>query len=594
MEANRCNACDRRLNAYKKTEPRRVASVRLGAMGVVESQARCGECTGKIYGSECLFEFAPPGEGYAYDTIAFVGWQYFREGLNTKAIAKKFQERTGARLPERTVSDRIREFIEYVACAHEKAARRLRAEFAAHGGYVAGFDGTWELGSEVLLLCTGRVEGRTWVLGAEKLGTENEAGVAKLAKRIRRQFGPWLAALRDLSPAICNGISEAAKGGRQFACHSHFVREVGKKLLGPRRQDLLDAFQKWDVTRQLSSMRKYARRILKEKTTGENARALEVLLESPQEKCELSNSKLSRGLTCVWSQWLRAYRRDGKGRSFPFAHPELNYVERCKKAYEALEKLSKKRFKDASAKKSVERLLEILRPVCQAPDFTAPTRAYRETLSEFKRFRTALRTPHQRARTCEWTGPVEDRRRQAEALEQLLVDYVAEVETRLGGRLSRERRRCLDIIAKDMEKHWPYLQGHVLILPDEAGWRVVVVDRTNNALEFVFCETKRDHRKRNGQRHVGRELQSLPAEAALTLNLRDQRYMELVYGGEGWQRLAEVFPRVHHLVEKRRAENKDVPLQDIRLRPKQLSDSDMPERFAAVYEHQLTTAEPVE
>jgi hypothetical protein len=593
VEAERCKVCGGPLKAYKTTASRRIASVCLGGLRVVESQARCGECNGSVYGSESLLEFAPPGEGYAYDTIAFVGWSYFREGLSTKEIAKEFEERTGVRLPERTVSDRIREFLEYVGCVHEESARRLRADFAAQGGYVAHFDGTWELGGEVLFLCIGRVGGRTWVLGADKLGTENEEGVAKLADRIRRQFGPWLAAVRDLSLAIHKGLSRVAKGGRQFACHSHFVRDVGKKLLGPRRQDLLEAFRTWDVTRQLSTMRTYARRILKEEATGETARALEVVLECPHGECELSSSMLSRGLTCVWSQWLRAYRRDGKGQSFPFAHPELDYVERCKKAYEALEKLSKKRFQDVWAKKSVERLLEILRPVCRAPDFTTATHAYRESLSELERFRRALRTPHQRARAYEWTGSVEDRERQADALEQLLTDYVAEVEARLGGRLSGERRRCLEIIAKDLEKHGPYLQGHALIVPDEAGWRVVVVDRTNNALESVFCETKRAHRRRNGQRHVGRELRSLPAEAALTLNLRDKRYMDVVYGGEGWHRLAEVFPRVRPLVEKRRAESKDVPLEDIRLRPKQLSDCDMPERLARVYDHQLTTPEAV-
>lgn len=593
-ESDRCKECGKLLKAYKTTEPRRVVSVGLGGMRVVESQASCSECAGRIYRSESLRDFVPSGEGYAYDTIAYVGWQYFRECVNIKAISKELKERTGTRLPERTVSDLIRKFVDYVACAHEAAAPRLQAEFARCGGYVVHIDGAWEPGSEVVVLCIARAEGRTWVLGAEKLGTENEKGVAKLAKRIRGDFGLWLAAVRDLSTPIANGLSSAAKGVPQFACQSHFVRDVGKKLLGPRRQDLVDAFGKCDVTGELSAMRKYARRILKEEARVESAGALELLLESPQEESQLSNSMLSRGLTCLWSQWLRAYRRDGKGQSFPYAHPELSYIERCKRAYEALEDLSKKRFEDTSAKKSVDKLLEILKPVCKSPDFVAATRKYREALREFEKFRAALRSPHQRARMYEWTGSFEDRIRQAEALKQHLADYVSQIEKRLGGRLSSERRRCLEIITNDIKKHWSHLQGHVLILSDEGDSRVVVVDRTNNVLELLICENKRDHRRRNGQKHVGRELQSLPADAALTLNLKDERYMEVVYGGQGWQSLAEVFPLVQHMVEKRRAEKEDVLLQDIRLRPKQLSAPDMPERLAAVYEHQLTTDEIVE
>lgn len=590
VQEQRCEACGHALTAYKSTERRRLVSVRLGVIHAIEMQRACDECEGAVARSRALQAFAPPGGQYTYDAIAFVGWLYFRKGLNLQAIQTRFKKRTGRRLPRRTASHLVRLFVEYVACVQAAAGPGLREELARAGGYVLHIDGTCEPGSDVLLLAVARVDGRTWVLGAQKFATENEDGVTEFARTIRRDFGVWLAAVRDLARALENGLANAANGVRQFACQSHFVRDVGKKLLEPGRQALVAAFRQWNVTPRLSQARKSARRVLKAQACAESARALKALLESPQHPSDLSTSTLHRGLTCLWSQWLRAYRRDGKGRTFPFAHPELNYVQRCQRAYDELQELGQRRFQEAWVKRSVHKLLEILRPVCEHSDFLDATRRYREALSEFDKLRAALRMPHQHARTCAWTGSVHDRVRQAEAFDQHLSDYRESVDKRLCGRLTAERRRCLEIIAGDLKRHWPYLRGHALMLDHEAGSRVLMVDRTNNLLESLIRDTKRAYRRRNGNKHVGRELQSLPAEAALTLNLRDERYMELVYGGEGWECLARAFPRVYDRVHNHREQEQDMPLCDIRLRPKELANPDLPDLLAAVYEHQLTEA----
>lgn len=586
-EAEECEKCGGRLGAYKTTTPRLVVSMRLGVMPVVEIQKRCEDCGEFVARSEALRRFVPPAERYAYDTIAFVGWRYFVDALNVRAIQQRVKKRTQMRLPRRTVSDLLRKFLEPVAAVHDSRAERIRAEFARLGGFVLHVDGTWDGDTEVLVLGVGRAGRHTWVLAADKLVTEHEHGVAKLAGRIRRNFGVWLAAMRDLSSGITNGLSQAAEGVRQFDCQAHFIRVVGKKLLKARREELADDLRKGDLTRRLSEMQKYARRVLKEQAPEETQEALKVLLESPEQETDLSSSVLDRSLTCLWSQWLRAYRRDGKGQSFPFAHPELNYLERWIRACQVLRELSQKNFKDPGVKKSVDKLLSILKPVCEAPKVIADLARYRQARSEFEKFRKALRTPHRHACTCEWTGSLEERLQQVKTFEQHLPNYLEQCEQRLQSRLSEERRRCLKIIVEDLKKRWSYLRGHVLVLGDDAAGRVVIVDRTNNVLESLIDTNKRDHRRRNGQKHVGRELQNLPADAALTLNLRDDEYMEKVYDGTGWQRLAEVFHTVHDLVQKRRHESSHVRLCDAQLGQKQLASAETPGQFAAVYEEHL-------
>ena len=57
-----------------------------------------------------------------------------------------------------------------------------------------------------------------------------------------------------------------------------------------------------------------------------------------------------------------------------------------------------------------------------------------------------------------------------------------------------------------------------------------LVDRTNNILEGFFDTMKHDERRRGGRKNLAKDLEDLPAGAALAYNLNDPDYVEILCG----------------------------------------------------------------
>jgi hypothetical protein len=568
----------------KCTQRRRIVSARWGVVEAIEVQRVWKDCPqGPVLRSGSLSALAGAGKRYAYDTIALVGWLYFREELNVAQVRERFHAASGIWIPPRSIVQMIHEFVEFHACVQEAAGDRIREEIQRHGGYVLHVDSTYEPGSEVLVVCLGRVGAWAWVLGSLKSATESQEAVTTVLKDVRDTYGLWRGAVRDLSGTIHKALERTAPGVAQFACHWHFLCDLGKKLLQPARQLLAQALDKYKLSSQLKEAKKDARQALKKQAPESQARSLAAVLECPESDRLLEPLALSRGLECVWSQWLRAYRRDGKGASFPFSHPEVDYVRRCQKAYPVLRSWAQASSPDAAVRRTVERVFAIVRPVCEQEMFGEGILRYQQARKEFDEIRDVLRIAHRRGRVDAQIQSAQARACQAEQIEQSLADYQNRLKQRLADCPEGETLRCLTIITGQLEKHGSTLTGHVLATPQGVGSGRIVADRTNNVLETLFGRDKQGHRRRNGHKNVGREIRGLPPDAPKVLNLSDERYMNLVYGGQDWLAMARLFPTVTNRVAGRRAQERQVPLYDFRLRPRQQADGEIPEQISKVY-----------
>lgn len=100
---------------------------------------------------------------------------------------------------------------------------------------------------------------------------------------------------------------------------------------------------------------------------------------------------------------------------------------------------------------------------------------------------------------------------------------------------AEDHRKAIDIILRHLDDHGRNLWGHVIRLPAttaETG-SVRVVDRTNNSQEGLFHSIKHNERRRSGRRTLTKDLEDLPAAAALAVNLRYPDYVELMCGHLG-------------------------------------------------------------
>jgi hypothetical protein len=72
--------------------------------------------------------------------------------------------------------------------------------------------------------------------------------------------------------------------------------------------------------------------------------------------------------------------------------------------------------------------------------------------------------------------------------------------------------------------------GHVIPLPAAAGSGVHVVDRTNLILESFWHQLKHGERRRSGRKVLTYDFEGLPAAAALTCNLEQTDYVQILCG----------------------------------------------------------------
>ena len=95
----------------------------------------------------------PRHGNYAYDIIVEVELQRFKRHRQNNEIQKDLQKSYGLALPESSINDLANRFLDYLAAVHYANAAVIRQMFADNGGYVAHFDGTCEVGTDILPQC---------------------------------------------------------------------------------------------------------------------------------------------------------------------------------------------------------------------------------------------------------------------------------------------------------------------------------------------------------------------------------------------------------------------------------------------------------
>lgn len=182
-----------------------------------------------------------------------------------------------------------------------------------------------------------------------------------------------------------------------------------------------------------------------------------------------------------------------------------------------------------------KRLHRTLHPVVSEVQFSKITRRLCRRAALFDELRDTLRLGANPSPNVTGKG-LADIRRQLELL-------VASLNMRRPARgPARDTRSAIDIILQHVHKHGHNLWGHVVSLPDAAGGGTRLLERTNAIIENFFKDMKHGERRRSGRKNLTQDLEHLPAEAALALNLNHPDYVSIVCGS--LDKLPEAFARL--------------------------------------------------
>jgi len=375
------------------------------------------------------------------------------------------------------------------------------------------------------------------VLGAWKIPTERAEVILPRLRGVVERFGQPCAIVRDLSRAetdACDDLAAELDGDVPvLACHLHLLKDVGEDILQPAHDRLRELFRSFKVKPRLRALARDLGR-----TLGKDIEAARKELLRPQDPGQdghvLAGGSTGLATVRALAQWVLDYGTDGCDEGFPFDLPYLHFHDRCREASRAADAFLRRPPADRRVRKAIKRLRAAVLPVQSEVPFSAVAATLRARQGLFTELREAMRLrpkPTGRNTPSPTVAPARQAATELANIQTALEDLTASLKKRRPERgPAQDRREAIDVVLAHLDRHQPYLFGHVITLPAGMDEDIRLVDRTNNICEGLFHSLKHDLRRRSGRKILTQDLEQLPPAAALAINLKSADYVAILCG----------------------------------------------------------------
>lgn len=489
--------------------------------------------------SASLARILPPRSTIGYDVMVHIGLERFVHHRQREEIRADLESRHGIVLSTGEISTLGGRFLVYLEALHLQSAPALRAALEADGGWPLHIDATGEDGRGTLVAAFAGWRG--WLLGAWKVPTERAEFILPEIQNIAASFGAPCAIMRDLGRAMKEAADEFVRALNKpipvLACHLHFLADIGEDLLEKGHNQMRDLFRQAELLPRLRAFVRQQGRDLG--TSIEQGRdGLSLWLAQPDHGRRIPDGVGGIATVRSLAQWVLDYRDDGSGQGFPFDLPWLDLYSRCLQLYAAAQTFLREPPADAKVRKPFEKLRRILSPVeWDSPRFLSAANSLSKRAELFAELRAALRIEDKST-----TAGIDPERevKKLNDVRSAVETLTASLRQRRPDRgPAKDMRQAIDLVLSHLDRHGPYLWGHIIPIPKQAGGGVRLVARTNNILESFFGAIKHGERRRSGRKILTQDFERLPPAAALAMNLTHSDYVGIVCGS--LDRLADVF-----------------------------------------------------
>ena len=515
-------SCGNQLQPYK-TKTRGIATLLLGECNAHVSQSHCKSCK-KIFHPEELALIVPTNGHFSFDIIVYIGTALFAGHRNDTDIQKTLREKNIS-ISLREISYIGKKFIVYLALAHHACRDKIKKHMERKGGYILHLDGTCEGDSPHLFSFIDELS--SIVLDNIKIPTENAKHIKPPLEEIKKAYGDPVAIVNDMSPAIINAVESVFPNVRDFICHLHFLRDIGKDLFTTEYTCIRRCLKIYGAR---AILRKFVREF---KIYIEQDRELKSCLSHCMEKDyfkKYHDTLMPPVAFYLLVTWVLESTNKSHGYGFPFDRPHVDFCDRLQEAY-PLMKCLKKEMPVDSPKIFLAKLGRMLNDI----SLTSPLALIKGKISTFDELRDAMRIVA--------PNGVEG-----------LNDNGDDVEMKTIEARVKRFRESEDIVqfaktdirykkmVKQIDKYWNKLFADPIEVKTNAGTVMIQPQRTNNMLEQFFRKTKSGGRKKSGTSSLSKMLKSMIANTPLVTNLNNPEYVEIILDGK--KNLSERFAEI--------------------------------------------------
>ena len=552
--------CGDTLKIYK-TKTNKLAILSIGEFNAHIIQLHCKTCQ-KIYSPEEIKAITPKNSHFGFDIIVHVGAELFIHHRNDEDIQTSLQEKNIS-ISLREISYLGKKFIVYLALAHQRCKDKIKNHIKMKGGYILHLDGTCEGDSSHLFSFIDELS--SIVLDNIKIPSENAQQIKPSLEEIKKSYGDPLALVHDMSPAIISVVESVFPGIKDFICHLHFLRDIGKDLFSTEYHSILRFLKTFRARTILRKMEREFKKYIDQDTELKNC------LNSCVGKGFFENdhnSLMPPVAVYLLVTWVLESKNKSRGYGFPFDRPHVDFCDRLQAAYPMIKNLKKEMPVD-SPKLSLVKLNRALND----ESLKNALSLIKDKISIFDELRDVMRivTPDGQAGLNDNGEDVEIKTIEAG------VKKFRESEKIV--RLSQADIRYKKMV-KQIDKYWNKLFADPIEIKTDSGVVMIQPQRTNNMLERFFRNIKSGSRKKSGTSSLSKTLKAMLADTPLVKNLSIPEYVEIILDGKN--NLAERFAEIE--IESVRAKLKED--EEARKYPKGMAKifriSDLPNKMERI------------
>ena len=522
-----CN-CGKNLKVLK-THKRIVFTLEIGQFHAHETILHC-ECCKRIYVSNELRRLVPEGCNFGFDVMVYVGKAAFLHYRTDEEIIRELRAKNTS-VSDSEIAYLEKKFIVYLALAHRQSSQRIKEAMETRGGYILHLDGTCEGDSPHLMSGLDEISGI--VLHSIKIPSENADRIIPFLERIKQEYGTPLAIVCDMAKGISNAIKEIFPRAPNFVCHFHFLRDIGKDLLGKENDIIRNRLRKHKIS---SKLRERVRSL--KKVIDDNPDLIDAFHAGVENKHLPDSAFELMPVVTAYSLilWALEGKNQGGGYGFPFDRPYVNFVQRLRSVYAELEKLSDIRLRGQwRDNRPFYRVCHNLKEVVSDTILRRVVAEIESKIEVFDKLRDAMRiTVNEQSQGLNDDGEgadIETIKKGVEGFRNWLLH---------DGRYSQNND--YQKMIEQLDKYWEKLFADPITVETPEGKVTIQPQRTDNILERFFRDIKRGHRRKSGTNSMNKKLRTMLAHTPLVKNLENKEYLKIILNGKA--SLEELFSEI--------------------------------------------------
>jgi hypothetical protein len=452
-----------------------------------------------------------------------VGLALFVECKNEKQIQADLKSRN-ILISTRQVGYLAKKFIVYLALSHKESRSKIKDFLSLRGGYILHLDGTCEGDSPHLMSALDEIA--QIVLDNIKIPSEKADKIIPFLRRIKDCYGIPLALVHDMGPGILSAVKEVFPGIADYICHYHFLRDIGKDLMGIEYARIRSELSKYSIRPSLGKIVKSLEE--KIKTQPELTKSLDFYLKEEGKTANV----LPRVLAYILSKWILDANSELNGYGFPFDRSHLIFYKRLETARSIVENLSAKNKKD----RYIIKLNRVLGRAVRDNNLKTIVSRMEEKAQIFDDLRDAMRIADSGGKK----GLNDDG-------EDGDIKTIKEAVTifRNSDKIKAAVEKNADYkkMVKQIDKYWKKLFADPIMITTANGEEILVQpQRTNNILERFFRDVKRMYRSKAGTQSLNKVIKAMLADTPLVKNLSNPEYVKIILNGHNTfeERFAEI------------------------------------------------------